>query len=78
MRRPVRTFQEWLYSFLVNLPKVSYLKIRNPILLKNHNDINWYFIYYIILMLGKYIKKIKLSKGEYHIYLKDYNDIQVS
>ncbi len=70
------TFQEWLWSFLKNLPKVSYLKIRNPILLKNYNDINWYFIYYIILMLGKYIQKVKLSKGEYHIYLKDYNDIE--
>ena len=70
------SFSDWLKSFLRNLPKVSYLKIRNPILLKNHNDINWYFIYYIILMLNKYISKIKLSKGEYHIYLKNYNDLE--
>jgi NADH dehydrogenase (ubiquinone) Fe-S protein 3 len=70
------SYSDWLKSFLRNLPKVSYMKIRNSVLLKNYNDINWYFIYYIILMLGKYIKKIKLSRGEYHIYLKDYNDLE--
>ena len=70
------SYSDWLKSFLRNLPKVSYMKIRNTVLLKNYNDINWYFIYYIILMLGKYIKKIKLSRGEYHIYLKDYNDLE--
>jgi NADH/F420H2 dehydrogenase subunit C len=70
------TFKEWLYSFLRNLPKVSYLKIRSTILLKNSNDINWYFVYYIILMLNKYILKIKLKKGEYHIYLRDFNDLE--
>lgn len=74
--RKYKNYQDWLYSFLRNLPKVSYLQIRNTILYKNYNDINWYFIYYIILMLGKYIKKIKLSKGEYHLYLKNYNDIE--
>lgn len=74
--RKYKNYQDWLYSFLRNLPKVSYLHIRNTILYKNYNDINWYFIYYIILMLGKYIKKIKLSKGEYHLYLKNYNDIE--
>ncbi len=70
------TFSDWLKSFLRNLPKVSYLKIRNSILLKNNNDINWYFVYYIILMLNKYILKLKLKKGEYHIYLRDYNDLE--
>lgn len=70
------TFSEWLKSFLRNLPKVSYLKIRNSVLLKNNNDINWYFIYIVILMLNKYILKIKLKKGEYHIYLRDTNDLE--
>lgn len=70
------TFSEWLKSFLRNLPKVSYLKIRNSVLLKNNNDINWYFIYVVILMLNKYILKIKLKKGEYHIYLRDHNDLE--
>lgn len=51
-------------------------KIRNSVLFKNYNDINWDFIYYIILMLGKYIKKVQLSKGEYHLYLKNYNDLE--
>jgi len=27
-------------------------------------------------MLNKYIKKIKIKKGEYHLYLRDYNDIE--
>lgn len=69
------TFLDWLKSFQWGLPRVSALKVRNNILYKNNNDINWYFIYYIILMLGKFIKKIKISRGEYHIYLNDYNDI---
>ncbi len=70
------TFLDWLKSFWWQMPRVSTLKVRNSILYKNNNDINWYFIYNIILMLGKYIKKIKISKGEYHIYLKNYNDIE--
>lgn len=70
------SFSDWLKSFLRNLPKVSYMKIRNSILLKNYNDVNWYFIYYIILMLGKYIKKIKISRGEYHIYLNNHDDLE--
>lgn len=70
------TFLDWLKSFWWQMPRVSTLKVRNSILYKNRNDINWYFIYYIILMMGKFIKKIKLNKGEYHIYLKDYNDIE--
>jgi NADH-quinone oxidoreductase subunit C len=28
------------------------------------------------LILGKYIKKVKLKKGEFHLYLNDYNDIE--
>jgi NADH-quinone oxidoreductase subunit C len=27
-------------------------------------------------MLGKYIKKVKISRGEYHIYLKNYEDLE--
>jgi len=27
-------------------------------------------------MLGKYVKKIELKKGEYHLYLKDHQDIE--
>jgi len=27
-------------------------------------------------MIGKFIKKIKISRGEYHFYLKNYNDIE--
>lgn len=67
---------DWLKSFLKNLPRISALKVRNNVLYKNNSDVNWYFIYYIILMMGKFIKKIKISKGEYHIYLKNYNDIE--
>ncbi len=63
------TFLDWLKSFWWQMPRVSTLKVRNSILYKNNNDINWYFIYNIILMLG-------ISKGEYHIYLKNYNDIE--
>ena len=70
------TFQEWLYSFLRNLPRVSYFKSRKSYLLKNYNDLNWYFIYYIILVLGKYIKKIMLKKGEFSIYLKNIEDLE--
>jgi len=67
---------DWLKSFLKNLPRISALKVRNNILYKNNSDVNWYFIYYIILMIGKFIKKIKISRGEYHFYLKNYNDIE--
>lgn len=70
------TFAEWLVSFLKFSPNCSYIKIRKGYLLKNHNDINWYFIYYIILMLGKYIKKVELKKGEYKIYLNNEEDIE--
>jgi NADH/F420H2 dehydrogenase subunit C len=70
------TFAEWLKSFLKFAPRSSYIKIRKTFLLKNYNDINWYFIYYVILMLGKYLKKIELKKGEYHLYLKDHQDIE--
>lgn len=56
--------------------KKIFFKLRNSVLYKNYNDINWDFIYYIILMLNKYIKKIKLSKGEYHIYLNNFNEIE--
>jgi len=27
-------------------------------------------------MLNKYISKIKLKRGEYHIYLKNHNDLE--
>lgn len=70
------TFAEWLRSFLKYAPRSSFVKIRRTYLLKNHNDINWYFIYYIILMLGKYIKKVELKKGEYKLYLKNEQDIE--
>lgn len=74
------TFKEWLNSYWwyywQYTPIISYLKIRKIHLLKNYNDINWYFIYYIILMLGKYIKKVQLKKGEYNLYLKNEQDIE--
>lgn len=73
-------FIEWLNSYWKYYwdytPNISYLKIRRTYLLKNYNDINWYFIYYIILMLGKYIKKVQLKKGEYNLYLKNEEDIE--
>ena len=70
------SFAKWLRSFLKFSPRSSYMKIRKTYLLKNYNDINWYFIYYIILMLGKYIKKVQLKKGEYNLYLKNNQDIE--
>lgn len=70
------SFAKWLRSFLKFSPRSSYMKIRKTYLLKNYNDINWYFIYYIILMLGKYIKKVQLKKGEYNLYLKNSQDIE--
>jgi len=70
------TFAEWLKSFLKYAPRSSYIKIRKTYLLKNRNDINLYFIYYIILMIGKYLEKIELKKGEYHLYLKNNEDIE--
>lgn len=70
------TFAEWLRSFLKHAPRSSYMKIRKTYLLKNYNDINWYFMYYIILMLGKYIKKVQLKKGEYNLYLRNEQDIE--
>lgn len=70
------TFAEWLRSFLKHAPRTSYMKIRKTYLLKNYNDINWYFMYYIILMLGKYIKKVQLKKGEYNLYLRNDQDIE--
>lgn len=73
-------FIEWLNSywkyFWYYTPDISYLKIRKTYLLKNYNDINWYFIYYIILILGKYIKKVQLKKGEYNLYLRNSEDIE--
>lgn len=56
--------------------KKFFFKRRNSVLLKNYNDINWDFIYYVILMLGKYIKMVRLSKGECHLYLSSYNDLE--
>ena len=70
------SFAKWLRSFLKFSPRSSYMKIRKTYLLKNYNDINWYFIYYIILMLGKYIKKVQLKKGEYNLYLRNEQDIE--
>jgi NADH:ubiquinone oxidoreductase subunit C len=70
------TFAEWLRSFLKFSPRSSYVNVRKGYLLKNRNDINWYFIYYIILMLGKYIKKVELKKGEYILYLNNEQDIE--
>ena len=73
-------FIEWLNSYWKHYwyytPDISYLKIRKTYLLKNYNDINWYFIYYIILMLGKYIKKVQLKKGEYNLYLRNEQDLE--
>ena len=73
-------FIEWLNSYWkyywYYTPDISYLKVRKTYLLKNYNDINWYFIYYIILMLGKYIKKVQLKKGEYNLYLRNEQDIE--
>jgi NADH/F420H2 dehydrogenase subunit C len=73
-------FIEWLYSYWKfywhYTPDISYLKIRKTYLLKNYNDINWYFVYYIILMLGKYIKKVQLKRGEYNLYLNDEKDLE--
>jgi NADH-quinone oxidoreductase subunit C len=70
------SFADWLKSYFKFSPRFSYLKIRKTYLLKNYNDINWYFIYYIILMLGKYIKKVELKKGEYKLYLRNSQDIE--
>lgn len=70
------SFADWLKSYFRFSPRSSYLKIRKTYLLKNYNDINWYFIYYIILMLGKYIKKVELKKGEYKFYLRNSQDIE--
>jgi len=70
------SFADWLKSYFKFSPRSSYLKIRKTYLLKNYNDINWYFIYYIILMLGKYIKKVELKKGEYKLYLKNSQDLE--
>jgi NADH-quinone oxidoreductase subunit C len=70
------SFADWLKSYFKFSPRISYLKIRKTYLLKNYNDINWYFIYYIILMLGKYIKKVELKKGEYKLYLRNSQDIE--
>jgi len=70
------SFADWLKSYFKFSPRSSYLKIRKTYLLKNYNDINWYFIYYIILMLGKYIKKVELKKGEYKLYLRNSQDIE--
>lgn len=73
-------FIEWLNSYWkyywYYTPDLSYLKVRKTYLLKNYNDINWYFIYYIILMLGKYIKKVQLKKGEYNLYLRNEQDLE--
>jgi NADH/F420H2 dehydrogenase subunit C len=73
-------YLEWLYSYWKfhwkYTPDLSCLKIRKTYLLKNYNDINWYFIYYIILMLGKYIKKVQLTKGEYNLYLNNEKDLE--
>jgi len=73
-------FAEWLKSWwwyiLQYEPMITNFKVRKVFLLKNYNDINWYFIYYIILMLGKYIKKVQLKKGEHNIYLKNEQDIE--
>jgi NADH/F420H2 dehydrogenase subunit C len=73
-------FIEWLNSYWkyywYYTPDISYLKVRKTYLLKNYNDINWYFIYYIILMLGKYIKKVQLKKGEYNLYLRSEQDLE--
>ena len=78
--RAPRTFHEWSTSywrfFGYYIPTLSYLKIRKTYLLKNYNDINWYLIYNIILMLGKYIKKIQLKKGEYNLYLNTEKDLE--
>jgi len=70
------SYADWLKSFWRLMPRSSYVKIRKTYLLKNYNDINWYFIYYIILMLGKYIKRVQLKKGEYNIYLNTSEDIE--
>ena len=53
-----------------------YKSIINTNMLKDVYDINWYFMYYIILMLGKYIKKIQVNKGELNIYLYNSEDIE--
>lgn len=52
------------------------LKLRKSRLLKNYNDINWDFVYYIITLLGRYLKKVKLSRGEIYIYLKDFTYLE--
>jgi NADH/F420H2 dehydrogenase subunit C len=77
--RAPRKFKEWLTSYWkfnsFYIPMLSHLKIRKTYLLKNYNDINWYFVYYIVLMLGKYINKIQLKKGEYNLYLNTEKDL---
>lgn len=70
------SFADWLRSYFRFSPRSSYLKIRKTYLLKNYNDINWYFIYYVILMLGKYIKRVELKKGEYKLYVRKSQDLE--
>lgn len=56
------------------LPR-DYLKLRKHRLYKNYNDINWYFIYYICIILNKFIYKIKLKRGEHCIYLNNVDNL---
>lgn len=59
--------QAWLNS--------NFLKFKKNRLYKNHNDINWYFVYYICIILNKFIYKIKLKRGEHCIYLNNIDDL---
>jgi len=66
------SFKLWLKNFENNKFKIKTKKCR---LYKNHNDINWHFVYFLSIMLNKYIQKIKLKRGEYCIYLRDIEDL---
>lgn len=71
------SYQDWLrWCLRKSLVTATSYYIRTNFLFKNLNDINWDFIYYIILIIGKYIKKIELKKGEYHLYLRSSEDIE--
>lgn len=67
------SFQLWLNKLKKNKLKIKFKRVR---LYKNYNDINWHFVYYLSIILNKFISKIKLKRGEYCIYLRDVNDLK--
>ena len=52
------------------------VKLKKYRLYKNKNDINWHFVYYISVILNKFVNKIKLKRGEHCIYLRNVEDLE--